>query len=102
MKDLEHQTKAAVKQFWTTRGRQKQKQAERGVTDQGARIQATGGKQMDGFAGIIAGVLLGCGLPKEEIFYRRSIQLPGYYRPEKKWDVLVVSEGKLVVVIPMC
>jgi hypothetical protein len=35
-------------------------------------------------------------LKKLDIKTRTSLELPGYYRPEKKWDLIVVSEGQLV------
>ncbi len=35
----------------------------------------------------------------EYIFYSSSLELPGYFRPEKKWDFLIVDDNVLVAAI---
>ncbi len=30
---------------------------------------------------------------------RTALELPGYYRPEKKWDLLVIADGQLVTAV---
>ena len=40
--------------------------------------------------------LCDAGLKKPDVKTRTSLELPGYYRAEKKWDLIVVSEGQLV------
>jgi hypothetical protein len=35
-------------------------------------------------------------LPEDCIFTLKRLELPGYFRPEKKWDLLVVDEQTLV------
>ena len=99
MTDLDVRIQSAVRHFWLTRSAQTSKQLERGVKDQGARSAVTGGKQMDGFVSIVRDTLHECGICDSEIFYDSYVELPGYYRPEKKWDVLVVADGKLVAAI---
>ncbi len=54
---------------------------------------------MDGFVAIARDILRACDVSDEEIFYNSRLELPGYYRPEKRWDVLVVTEGRLIAVI---
>jgi hypothetical protein len=90
---------AAVRHFWLTRGTQVRDQVERGVTDQGARSAVTGGKQMDRFVNIVRDILHACGISNEEMFYNSHLELPGYYRPEKQWDVLVVADSRLIATI---
>ena len=34
--------------------------------------------------------------PRRIFTVRNDIELPGWYRPEKKWDLLVVADGKLL------
>ena len=46
---------------------------------------------------LIVDVLCEAGLQKFDVKTRTGLELPGYYRPEKKWDLIVVSEGQLVV-----
>jgi hypothetical protein len=39
------------------------------------------------------------GFAKESIRRRTNIELPGYYRPTKKWDLVVVDKSCLVAAI---
>ncbi len=90
--NLDEQVRTAVQHFWGT----KEEQRERSATDQGNRRAVTGGKQMDGFVEIVRNILLASGIRDDEIFYNSYLELPGYYRPEKQWDILVVADGKLI------
>jgi hypothetical protein len=51
---------------------------------------------MNGFINIVRDLLCESGLPKTHIYCEKYIELPGWYRPEKKWDLLVVSDGTLL------
>jgi hypothetical protein len=89
--------KAAVKHFWKTRGRQSAKQGTTtGRRDSGARSAVTGGKQMDGFVELVRDLLIEAGLPDDSIYCNSRLELPGYFRAEKKWDLLVVVDGILL------
>jgi hypothetical protein len=89
----------AVRQFWQTRDEQSNRQAGTGRRDQGSRGSVTGGKQMDGFVAVIRDVLVACGLSADSIHTEARLELPGYYRPEKKWDLVVVEKSTLVAVV---
>ncbi len=94
---LEKRLRSAIKHFWSTREVQAQKQgASSGSKDAGARSAVTGGAQMNGFINVVRDLLCESGLPKAHIYCEKYIELPGWYRPEKKWDLLVVSDGKLL------
>lgn len=97
--NLEDRIEDAVRFFWQTRTGQINKQAATGVQDQGNRGAVTGGKQLDGFVSLIRDVLMENGVPKECIFTNSDLELPGYYRPNKKWDLLVVDDGELILAI---
>lgn len=99
MGNQDARVQAAVRHFWLTRNTQVRDQVERGAIDQGARSAVTGGKQMDGFVNIVRDILHACGISNEEVFYNSHLELPGYYRPEKQWDVLVVADSKLIATI---
>ncbi len=71
----------AVKHFWKT------------------RTAVTGGKQMDGFVELVRDLLIEAGLTEDSIHHNRRLELPGYFRAEKKWDLLVVVDGVLLAVI---
>jgi hypothetical protein len=83
----------------TARNEQKQKQAESGRVDAGLRGAVTGGAQMDGFVGLVRQVIIECGIPEDCIYERARVELPGYYRPEKKWDLIVIYKGALGVAL---
>lgn len=94
---IEKRLRAAVKHFWTTREAQAKKQgAASGSKDAGARSAVTGGAQMNGFVNLVRDLLCETGLPKAHVYCEKYIELPGWYRPEKKWDLLIVSDGKLI------
>ncbi|HTV53979.1 MAG TPA: PaeR7I family type II restriction endonuclease [Terriglobia bacterium] len=94
---LQKQLRSAINYFWSTREVQAQKQgAASGSKDAGARSAVTGGAQMNGFIKLVRNLLCEYGLPKAHIYCEKCVELPGWYRPEKKWDLLVVSDGKLL------
>ncbi len=95
--EIEIRLRAAVKHFWTTRDAQAQKQgASLGAKDAGSRSAVTGGAQMNGFIRLVRDFLCENGLPKTDVFCEKCVELPGWYRPEKKWDLLVISDGRLL------
>jgi hypothetical protein len=91
----------AVREFWRTRQDQARKQHEQGRRDQGSRAAVTGGAQMNGFIALFRQVLSAAGVPRECIFTdaRVNVQLPGYFRPTKEWDLVVVVKDQLVVAV---
>jgi hypothetical protein len=91
----------AVREFWHTRQGQDERQRLRGGSDQGARSAVTGGKQMDGFLRIITAQLHGAGVEPDEIFTQTKLELPGFYRPSKEWDLVVVRRGELLAAIEL-
>ena len=100
MTDLETRLAAAVRQFWKTRDKQAKKQGKQtGRKDQGFRTAVTGGAQMDGFIKLVSELLLESGLSDATIFCKKKVELPGFFRPTKEWDLLVVAEGQLVASI---
>jgi hypothetical protein len=87
----------AVKHFWATRGNQAQRQgAKSGERDAGNRTAVTGGKQLDGFVGLVRDFLVDCGIERSSIFCNQAVELPGWFRAEKKWDLLVVVHSQLI------
>ncbi len=88
--------KKAISTYWKTLVLQSEKQKSGSSVDRGTRSSVTGGKQMDGFCEVVQAVLKDSGLPDAHIFQNRKLELPGYYRPTKKWDMVVVSDGALI------
>lgn len=98
--EMRKRLQGAVKQFWSTRETQAQKQGESsGSKDAGARSAVTGGAQMNGFINLVRDLLCENGLPKAHVYCEKCVELPGWYRPEKKWDLLIVSDARLLAAI---
>jgi len=96
---VDQRTRQAVALYWRTRSVQRQKQAENGRADQGLRSAVTGGAQMDGFIELFTDLIAGAGIPRKYIFRKKSLQLPGFFRPTKEWDLLVVKDNTLIAAI---
>lgn len=54
---------------------------------------------MDGFVEAVCSLLVRNGIPKSSVFRDTRVELPGYFRPEKKWDLVVVDHGELLACI---
>jgi len=94
---LEKRLRSAIQYFWSTREVQAQKQGSvSGSKDAGARSAVTGAAQMNGFINLVRDLLCDSGLPKAHVYCEKCVELPGWYRPEKKWDLLIVSDGRLL------
>jgi hypothetical protein len=44
-------------------------------------------------------LLVESGIPDATIFRKKQVELPGFFRPTKEWDVLVVVDGHLLASI---
>ncbi len=97
--DLPKHTREAVRFYWQTRSQQLEKQRKAGGSDQGSRSAVTGGAQMDGFIELLTKLVIEAGIDAKHIHYRDSLELPGYFRPNKKWDFLVVPNGQLIAAL---
>lgn len=98
--NYEQKARESVMAFWGNRDKARQKQLEAGVADQGERAGVTGGKNMDGFTALIIDLVKANGLPEACIYQKRALlTLPGYFRPTKLWDLLVINKGRLVAAI---
>jgi len=54
---------------------------------------------MSKFIQLLTDLMLGAGAKLEEIFHNKALELPGFFRPTKEWDLLMVREQQLVVAI---
>jgi len=89
----------AVAHYWQTRSAQRRRQEESGRADQGLRSAVTGGAQMDGFIDLFTELISQAGISKGCIFRKKAVELPGYFRPTKEWDLLVVRNRTLITAI---
>lgn len=54
---------------------------------------------MDAMAAVTESIFIDAGFPSSSISRGSAVELPGYFRPEKKWDLLVVHRGTLAAAI---
>jgi hypothetical protein len=100
--DFERKAREATMAFWGNREKARQKQIEAGKADQGERAGVTAGKNMDGFLALLIDIVEANGLKHAQIHQQRAVlTLPGYFRPTKLWDVLVIHKGHLVAAIEL-
>lgn len=96
---LPKRTSEAVRYYWRTRSHQSKKQLLAGRSDQGLRSAVTGGAQMNGFMSLLTDLVVEAGVDASNIHTDSALELPGYFRPTKRWDFLVVVDGQLVVAL---
>lgn len=121
VENLDERLRIAVQHFWSVR--QKQASAQGGTDqtalDRGQRRAVTGGKQMEGFSRLILSILVEQGLSRSMVYGKArpegeaaplskgrrnpddpprdtQTQLPGWFRAEKDWDLVVIVGGTLV------
>ena len=85
--------------YWATREAQRSRQRRGGRRDQGLRGAVTGGAQMDGFVELFTDAVAAAGMPRECVFRKRKLELPGFFRPTKEWDLVVVKDATLIAAV---
>lgn len=100
LSDYERKAREAIQAFWGNREQARKKQIEAGKTDAGERAGVTAGKNMDGFVALVIDLVRANGLDHAAIHRDRAVvTLPGYFRPTKLWDVLVLNKGRLIAAL---
>lgn len=90
----------AVKHFWAGREVARGRQQSAGKKDQGERAAVTAGKNMNGFIELMSEIVRRNGLKDAKIHLeRRLLTLPGFFRPTKLWDMLVMQDGQLIAAL---
>ena len=97
--NLQEMISAAVAHYWETRLSQQRRQKQSGRVDYGLRSAVTGGAQMGGFVELFTRVITSTGLDVKFVQRKGSLELPGFFRPTKEWDLLVIKDGKLIAAI---
>jgi hypothetical protein len=65
-------------------------------------LASQAGKNMDGFLALVLDIIKANGLAHAEIHQNRAmLTLPGYFRPTKLWDLLVIYKGELIAAIEL-
>jgi restriction endonuclease XhoI-like protein len=92
---------AAVRAYWIVREVQAAKQATGGRADASLRGAVTGGAHLDELVGVFAELFLAAGFAVDSVRRSVGLDLPGYYRPSKRWDLVVVERGALIAAIEL-
>lgn len=94
------QARDAIKVFWGNREAAARKQAETGNIDKGTRGAVTAGNNLNGFLALIQSLVRANGLQDASIHVDKGmVVLPGYFRPNKQWDVVVMRGNRLVAAL---
>src|SRR5262249_17139040 len=100
--NLQERLSEAGRHYWQTRLSQAEKQGSiTGVKDYAARADVTGGKHMDDFAKLICDLLEESGISSGCIFSNNKKEIPGFFRPTKDWDLIVVAAGNLLAAMEL-
>ena len=92
----------AIRAFWIGREAAAAKQKQAGRADQGNRGAVTGGKNLDGFRGMILDVVRHHGPVGVEVHLNKTmVVLPGFFRPSKLWDILIIHQGRLLAALEL-
>lgn len=98
--EFDHKAHNAVRLFWESRQAAAEKQLRKGRIESGERAGVTAGKNMDGFVHLMVDLVRQNGLGEMEIHLkRRLLTLPGYFRPTKLWDMLIIPGGHLIAAL---
>lgn len=100
--NYEEKARDATMAFWGNRQKAMEAKAEAGKADTGERGAVTAGNTMDGFTAMMIDLVEANGLGHADIHKKRSVlTLPGFFRPTKLWDILVIHQGRLVAAVEM-
>lgn len=87
----------AIAGFWATKDKQGQLARQIGSTAEGSAKAVRGGGQFNSVATLISRFFVDAGYPPSSVRAgQRNTILPGYFRPTKSWDLVVVHKGILV------
>lgn len=99
--EFAHELRKAIRAYWKNRGGQSARQTLKGAKDIGTRAEVTGGKHLNQVLALICKVAACAGFEKNEIFFNVGVELPGYFRPQKRWDVIMCRRGRLCAAIEL-
>ncbi|MGC5051034.1 PaeR7I family type II restriction endonuclease [Micromonospora sp. DT48] len=91
----------AIRSSWVVRESQAAKKLLSGRADTGGRGAVTGGAHLDALTELLANVFRDAGFPPDAVRCKSGIELPGYFRPTKQWDLVVLHEEELVAAIEL-
>jgi hypothetical protein len=92
----------AIAAYWRTKDEQEAAADEIRSTAEGTAKTVRGGGQFNPLVNLISRFFTDAGYPLESVGVEgRKVTLPGFFRPNKRWDLVVVHKGVLVAAIEM-
>lgn len=87
-----------VAAYWGSKHSQSELSAIKNRVGLGTAGSVRAGKHFDSIAALLAKFFLEAGYPLDAIRVAKNqgLELPGYYRPQKQWDVVIVHKDTLV------
>jgi type II restriction enzyme len=98
--DYSEQLRSAVASYWNVRRQQAQRSRDLGVVNTGLRAEVTGGRHLDALQLLVVKVLVDAGMPAHMLQVRKR-PVPGYFRRDKSWDVVITVEGRVLAIIEL-
>ena len=98
---LLRRTQEAVRGYWDVRTGQADRQRAAGVRDTGTRGEVTAGRHLHALGDLLCEIAGLAGYSGSEVRFQSKVELPGYYRPTKKWDMVVVRANRLCAAVEM-
>lgn len=94
--------KKALLNSYKLRKKAEEVQMEKGTVDVGLRSQVTSGKHMDEIALLVSQDLIQMGVDEDEIHCKKKdVEIPGWFRATKQWDILAFKDGQLITGIEL-
>lgn len=86
--------------LWKLRSKAEKKARKGGNTDLGLRAGVTSGRHLDPLSQLVRSIFIDAGIPAADVHCgSTNLEIPGFYRPQKRWDVVVVHKGVLVAAV---
>ncbi len=90
----------AVGSYWNVRQSQAERSRGQGVLNTGTRAEVTGGRHLDDLQALLVRVFVDAGIPAHLMDVKKR-PIPGYFRRDKSWDVVVMVADRVVGIIEL-
>jgi type II restriction enzyme len=99
--DYQNKAHDSIRAFWGNHDAAIRKHLEAGYSSD-EWSGAKPGKNMDGFLALMLDIMRANGLDEADIHRKSgSLTLPGFFRPTKFWDLLIIHKGQLIAAIEL-
>lgn len=92
--------RTAVGSYWNVRQSQAEKSRGQGVLNTGTRAEVTGGRHLDDLQALLVRIFVDAGIPAHLLDVKKR-PIPGYFRRDKSWDVVVMVADRVVGIIEL-